>query len=150
MMDAGKNQRAYLGLKIKTRGQAEYPDGPPAEFEITVEKGPDAKEYGLVIDSQDGQHLQIAEVDEGAFKKYNEKADPSVQVMKSDFVAAVNSKSGKSADLIAGFKEKSVAVKIVRATELAVIIENDDKKKKHGLTFPATMKNDVLVVMDIG
>lgn len=144
---------AYLGLKIKTRGQADYPEAPPAQFTVAVEKAADAKEYGLEIDSQDQTHLQIYEVDTGAFKKYNESvaATPEVQVMKSDFIAAVNDKSGKAAEMMAQFRESSkVEVKIVRATELGVIIENEDKKKKHGLTFPTTMKNDVLVVMDIG
>jgi len=150
MDEAGKNTRAYLGLKIKTQGQEQYPDGPPAEFEVCiVKKGSDAKEYGLEIDSQDNKYLQVYKVDPGAFQKYNETADPSKQVMTSDFIVAVNSKTGSAADLMAEFTGEEVTVKIVRAIELAVIIEND-KKNNHGLTFPTMMKNHVLVVMNIG
>lgn len=141
---------AYLGLKMKLQGQTEYPDGPPSFFDVSVERSPDATEYGLEIDSQDNKYLQIYEVDAGAFKKYNENCQsPHLHVMKSDFIQSVNDRTGSAAELMAQFKEPKVKVGILRAVELQVIVENEDKKLKHGLTFPAKMKNDVLVVMDI-
>jgi len=149
MAEAGKNIKAYLGLKMKTRGQEEYPAGPPSSFEVEVEKGEEAKEYGLEIDSQDMKNLQIAQVDQGCFKAYNEKADPSVQVVISDFIVSVNGVEG-SADMVKEFANPKVKVKLVRALNTAVLLENNDKKKKHGLKFPTKMKNDVLVVMEIG
>jgi len=149
MLEAGKNIKAYLGLKMKTRGQEEYPAGPPSSFEVEVEKGEEAKEYGLEIDSQDMKNLQIAQVDQGCFKAYNEKADSSVQVVISDFIVSVNGVEG-SADMVKQFANPKVKVKLVRALNTAVLLENNDKKKKHGLKFPTKMKNDVLVVLEIG
>jgi hypothetical protein len=148
-MENSGTKGAYLGLKLKLQNQAEYPEGRPPQFEASIEKAPDAKEYGLEIDSQDNKHLQVFKVDEGAVKKYNETVDPDLQIMKSDFIEAVNGVTGSAAELMAQFTQPTVAVKILRATELQVVVENNDKKVKHGLTFPKQMKNDVLVVMDI-
>lgn len=151
MEEAGKNIKAFLGLKLRPADQAEYPAGPPAEFEVTVQKGDGAAEYGLEIDSQDTKNLQVAEVDKGAFKVYNEKADPSVQVVKSDFIVAVNKAEGDAIAMVKEFqKEEEVTVKFVRAVDTSIVLENNDATKKHGLKFPAKMKKDVLVVMEIG
>jgi len=150
MAEAGQDIRAYLGLKIKLQGQERYSDGPPPEFQVIIEKGEGAAEYGLEIDSQDQKYLQILKVDEGAFKKYNESADPSVQVIKSDFIVSVNNGMGAE-DMIKQFQVPRVAVSLVRALDTALLLENNDGKKKHGLKFPFKMqKNDVLVVMEIG
>lgn len=151
MEEAGTNIKAFLGLKLRPGVMAEYPDGPPAEFAVTVKKGDGAAEYGLEIDSQDTKHLQVAEVDKGAFKAYNEKADPSVQVVKSDFIVVVNKVEGDAPAMMKEFgKEQEVTVKFVRAVDTSVVLENNDAAKKHGLKFPAKIKKDVLVVMEIG
>lgn len=149
-MEEAGTKWAYLGLKIKVKGQEQYPDGQPPEFEAEVDKGEGAKVYGLDVDSQDDKHLQVVGVvDAGAFKEYNERnADPSVQVIKSDFIVSVNGLTGRT-EMLNAFKESKITVKVVRAINTAVLVENTDKKKGHGLIFPEKMKCDVLVVMKI-
>merc|ERR1719362_2185783 len=149
MKEAGDKYKAYLGLKIKWPDN-DYPAGPPSTFEVTVEKG-DGIDYGLDVDSQDGKHLQIYNVDVGAFANYNKEKDIFWQVMPSDFIVSVNSMTGYQA-MKAQFKdEQKVTVKLVRAFDCAVVLElGSSDSKKHGLSFPAKMKNDVLVVMQTG
>jgi len=148
-MEAGQNTRAFLGLKIKVQGQEQYSEGPPPKFQVVLEKGEAATEYGLEIDTQDQKHFQICKVDEVAFKRYNESVDPSVQVIKSDFIISVNGATG-APDMMKQFQKPKVTLWLVRALDAALLLENKDKKK-HGLKFPRVMtKNDVLVVMEIG
>jgi len=137
MLEAGNNVKAYLGVKIKMTDQEDYPVGPPPEFEVTVEMGGGNKDYGLDVDAQDMKNLQVCEVDNvGAFKKYNDQNDPSVQVIKSDFIVSVNSKA-ESQEMVKEFKEPKVNVKLVRALDVAVLLENDDKKKEAWSHFPS-------------
>jgi len=151
MDEAGANIKAYLGLKIKVQGQEEYPEGEKPELEITVEKEAGATQYGLDIDSQDQKHLQIIMVDNGAFKAFNDaEADPRKHVKPSDYIAAVNGVTGNVVDMMGQFQQPKVTVKLLRAVQESVLVKRGDTKQLHGLSFPAKMKHDVLVVMSIG
>merc|ERR1719464_2476187 len=125
------------------------PDGAPPEFEVTIEKGEGAMQYGLHIDSQDLKNLQILKVVDGAFKKYNEQVKPPLQVIQSDFIVSVNGVTGDAVEMLKQFQADRVNLKLVRALDTVVFLRYG-KNKRHGLKFPKQVKNNVLVVMEIG
>merc|ERR1719195_1027049 len=149
MEEVGPNIKAYLGLKIKVMGQEQYPDDVPTpEFEVTVEKE-GAKEYGLDVDRQDLKNLQILKVVDGAFKKYNEQVKPPLQVIQSDFIVSVNGVTGDAVEMLKQFQADRVNLKLVRSFDTVVLLQYGEYKR-HGLKFPKQVKNNMLVVMEIG
>jgi len=154
-MEEAGGAKAFLGLQMKVKDQDEYPPAPLPHFDVEISKQEAATEYGLEVDDQDLQHLQICAIDEGAKSaafKYNEQqSDAALLVKVSDYILSVNGQTGGAA-MLQQFKDSSqstMKMRLARALDTQVPIENSDQKKKHGLKFPAKMRNNVLVIMDV-
>mmetsp|Transcript_86763 Transcript_86763/g.166977 ORF Transcript_86763/g.166977 Transcript_86763/m.166977 type:complete len:366 (-) Transcript_86763:148-1245(-) len=147
MEEAGGNIRAYLGLKIEVAGK-ECPPSSAVDIEVTVERGDDMK-YGIRIDDQSKLDLQIYEIEEGAFQKYNESVEPDLQVTKSDYIVSVNGIEDNCEEMMQQFNTPKVTVKFKRALNFTVILDKSDTTKKLGIIVPKPMRNDCLAIMKI-
>lgn len=143
--EAGDGVQAYLRLKVQLRGK-ELPPGPPTELTVTADKA-NHQTWGLDLDTQDEELLFVTEVRPGPFFDANEKLAPEEQVIKSDFVLAVNGIRGTPATLLNEFKvARTITLHLTRSVETTICFEHKNRKLPLGLVFPEKPAGEALVV----
>jgi len=147
IQDAGKGgEQAHLKLKIKIAGR-DYPPAPSAEVRLTIEKG-SSQSYGLSLDPQDANALLIMSVDPGACEAHNKAARPEDQLRGTDFIVAVNGKTGSEPMLEEFRNQPRVELLVRRPTELSAIVDNGAKRPL-GLGFPEKPRFSSLLITEV-
>lgn len=134
-----KQNKSFLRVKVKVAGK-EYPDGPPAEFNIKIDKpDPKAKKvkmHGLEVDDSDGKTLYVTSMKAGPFQANNEK-EGTVKMRPGDFFVKVNGVEGDSKEMLKKLKEDSEFDIVARhPDEICIAIEKKEAKTPLGVDFP--------------
>merc|ERR1719410_160471 len=139
---------AYLRLKIKVSGMADYPPNQsPREFTIAVKRGPQHKVWGLDLSSQLRDALFVEEVRPGPFLDANEKAGVETELRRYDFILAVNGAVGDSVKMMENFgTDDEVVLRVRRPTQRALVIKGRSPSQPLGLVFLRGLKGQALVV----
>lgn len=147
-----KQNKSFLRVKVKVKGK-EYPDGPPAEFSIKIEKpDPKAKKvkmHGLEVDESDGKTLYVVSMKQGPFQAHNEK-EGTEKMRPGDFFVKVNGIEGDSAAMLKKLKEDSEFDIVARhADEICLAIEKKEAKTPLGIEFPKKIAGTGLVIQKV-
>jgi len=148
-----KHNKSWLRVKVKLAGQDDYPEGPPAEFTIKIEKDPKAKKikmHGLEVDDSDGKYLYVTNMKAGPFQTNNEKE--GVHKMRpGDFFVKVNDKEGDSKAMLEELKTKTDFEIVARhADEITVAIDKKEAKAPLGLECPKKPTGNALLILKVG
>jgi hypothetical protein len=108
---------------------------------VEIEKG-GAGNYGAYLDKSDGKYLVVYGVAAGAVADYNKSAEPSKQLMKSDFIVSVNGKSSSEDCLMQFREEPKVTCIVMRGYELSFVLERENLQTPLGLVFPTQLKKE--------
>jgi len=139
---------AYLRLKIKVLGMADYPPNQtPREFTMAVKRGPQHKAWGLDLSSQLRDALFVEEVRPGPFRDANEKAGVEAELRRFDFILSVNDAVGDSVKMMESFgTDDEVVLRVRRPTQRALVIKGRRPSQPLGLVFLRGLKGQALVV----
>jgi len=138
-------------LRLKVKGDKDYPSGPPNEFHVTLERTSIEKPWGIDVNYQETHALYVIRVLNGPLQEYNKTADKDVEIRRSDFVTCVNNKQGDAVQLkseIAGATKLHLVIR--RPHEVVVFLERGEAQQPHGLSFAKPLSDHGLVVQHIG
>jgi len=138
-------------LRLKVKGDKDFPPGPPSEFRVTLERTSVEKPWGMDVNYQETHALYVIRVLPGPLQEYNATADKNVEIRRSDFVICVNDKRGDAVQLkseIAGATKLHLVIR--RALEVVVFVDRGDAQQSHGLSFAKPLSEHGLVVQSIG
>jgi hypothetical protein len=137
-------------LRLKVKGDNNYPSGPPSEFRVTLDRTSVEKPWGIDVNYQETHALYVIRVLSGPMEEYNRTADKDVEIRRSDFVTSVNSKQGDAVQLkseIAGSTRLDLVIR--RPHQVVVFLERGEAQQPHGLSFAKPLSEYGLVVQSI-
>jgi len=148
VQEPNRTGEAYLRLKIKVLGMADYPPShAPSEFTMAVKRGPQHKAWGLDLSSQLSDALFVEEVRPGPFQDANEKAGVETELRRYDFILSVNDAVGDSVKMMENFgSDDEVVLRVRRPTQRALVIKGRSLSQPLGLVFLRGLKGQALVV----
>merc|ERR1711920_283004 len=127
----------------------DYPEGPPSQFKIQIEKEAKAA-VGLDVDDSDGRYIYVVGVKAGPFKTYNEGADANNQLRPGDFLVQVNDKQGNAEEMLEELKSnEKLDIVAKHPMEVTVAIKKTEKKAGHGLELRKKVIGTALLIMGV-
>jgi len=142
------SREAFLRLKIKVLGMADYPPSyAPIEFTMAVRRGPHHKAWGLDLSSQRTDVLFVEEVRPGPFQDAFMNTGAEAELRRYDFILAVNDAVGDSMKMMENFgRFDEVVLRVQRPAHRKLVIKDRRLNQPLGLVFLPGLKGRALVV----